>query len=759
MKNKARFGSKRQAVAHGPRGQRLVNPPILTPDTAALLTQALAFHQAGLLVEAEGLYRKLLLVCPKHFDSLHMLGVIDYQRGDHASALRRIDHALNVDPRSASARNNRGVVLVELGRLADAVASYDKAIAFAPGYIDAVVNRGNALKELERFEEALASYDRAISLNPSNADAFNKRGNVLTELRRFDEAIASYERAIALRPAFGEAFNNRGVALAKLKRVDEAVVSYDKALALKPNYAEALNNRGQALAELRRFDEALASYDQAIALKLDYAEAFNKRGNVLNELHRFDEALENYERAIALEPDIDYLMGNRLHVKMHVCDWTDFDQECAALNAAVMNGLPASSTFPLLAIPTSAGVQLECAKRYSSDQHAASSAPLWRGQRYSHDRIRVAYLSADLHAHATAQLMAGLFEQHDKSRFETIAMSFGPALDSDMRQRLVRSFDRFIDVRALNDEAIAELIYSMEADIAVDLKGFTRDARTNILAKRPAPIQVSYLGYPGTMGANYIDYLIADRVVVPDDQHHAFSEKVVCLPDSYQVNDKHRRNAAITPSRTEAGLPEGGFVFCCFNNNFKITPDVFDVWMRLLREIQGSVLWLIAGNSVAPANLRREAALRGVAAERLIFAPRTGSEDHLARHRLADLFLDTYYCNAHTTASDALWAGVPLITCSGATFAGRVAGSLLTAVGLPELITHSLDDYEALALKLARDPALLAALRQKLACHRETYPLFNTERFARHIEAAYIEMWKRCQRGEPPQSFAVAPQN
>jgi predicted O-linked N-acetylglucosamine transferase (SPINDLY family) len=688
-----------------------------------------------------------------------MLGVIDYQRGDHASALRRIDHALNVDPRSASAYNNRGVVLAELGRLADAVASYDKAIAFAPGYVDAVVNRGNALKDLERFEEALASYDRAIALNPSNADAFNKRGNVLTELRRFDEAMASYERAIALRPAFGEAFNNRGVALAKLKRIDEAVVSYDKALVLKPNYAEALNNRGQALAELRRFDEALASYDQAIALKPDCAEAFNKRGNVLNELHRFDEALENYEQAIALEPDIDYLIGNRLHVKMHVCDWTDFAQECSALNAAVMNGLPASSPFPLLAIPTSAGVQLECAKHYSSDQHAASSAPLWRGQRYSHDRIRVAYLSADLHAHATAQLMAGLFELHDKSRFETIAMSFGPALDSDMRQRLVRSFDRFIDVRALSDEAIAELIYSMETDIAVDLKGFTRDARTNILAKRPAPIQVSYLGYPGTMGASYIDYLIADHVVVPGDQHHVFAEKVVCLPDSYQVNDANRRNAGITPSRSKAGLPEGGFVFCCFNNNFKITPDVFDVWMRLLREIEGSVLWLIAGNSVAPANLRREAALRGVAAERLIFAPRTGSEDHLARHRLADLFLDTYYCNAHTTASDALWVGVPVLTCSGATFAGRVAGSLLTAVGLPELITHSLDDYEALALKLARDPMLLAALRQKLARHRETYPLFNTERFARHIEAAYIEMWERCQRGEPPQSFAVAPQN
>jgi predicted O-linked N-acetylglucosamine transferase (SPINDLY family) len=296
-----------------------------------------------------------------------------------------------------------------------------------------------------------------------------------------------------------------------------------------------------------------------------------------------------------------------------------------------------------------------------------------------------------------------------------------------------------------------------EVDIAVDLNGFTQGSRINILARRPAPIQVSYLGYPGTMGASYIDYLIADRVVVPDDRHHAFSEKVVRLPDSYQVNDVNRRIAAITPSRSDAGLPQGGFVFCCFNSNFKITPDIFDVWMRLLREVEGSVLWLLEGNSSAPDNLRREAGLRGVAAERLIFAPHIKTEEHLARHRLADLFLDTLYYNAHTTASDALWAGLPVVTCVGATFAGRVAGSLLTAIGLPELITHSPDEYEALALKLARAPALLAALRQKLACHRETYPLFNTERFTRHIEAAYAEMWERCQRGEPPQSFAVVP--
>ena len=720
MMNEARFGSER-ATAAAPLDQRGPQPPL--PEEAALFTQGLAFHQAGLLSEAEALYRALLLACPENFDGLHMLGVIDYQRGNYPAALRLIDHALTVDPRSASAYNNRGVVLFALKRFDDAVESYDKAIAFAPGYGDAFINRGNALKDLARFEEALANCDRAIELNPGSADAFNKRGSVLIELRRFPDALASFDRAIALKPTGHEAFNNRGAALAALNRFDEAAESYDQAIALKPNYAEAFNNRGHALADLKRYDEAVASYDRAIAIK----------------------------------PDLDYVKGLRIHARMHACDWAQFDEECAMLNAAVESGSAASLPFQLLATPASAEVQLKCAKRYICDQFPASAAPLWKGERYSHDRIRVAYLSSDLRDHPTAQLMAGQFEQHDKSRFETIAISLSPPHDSEMRRRLRRSFDRFIDVDSISDQAVAEDIRRFEVDIAVDLNGITQGSRTNILAKRPAPIQVSYLGYPGTMGASYIDYLIADRVVVPDDRHDAFSEKLVCLPDSYQVNDANRRIAAITPSRSDVGLPQDGLVFCCFNSSYKITPDVFDVWMRLLRQMEGSVLWLIENNSSAPRNLRREAGLRGVAAERLIFAPHIKTEEHLARQRLADLFLDTLYYNAHTTASDALWAGLPVVTCLGATFASRVAGSLLTAIGLPELITRSLDDYEALALKLARDPALLSSLRQKLARHRETYPLFNTERFTRHIEAAYIEMWERCRRGEPPQSFAVVP--
>jgi protein O-GlcNAc transferase len=357
-------------------------------------------------------------------------------------------------------------------------------------------------------------------------------------------------------------------------------------------------------------------------------------------------------------------------------------------------------------------------------------------------------------------LMAGLFEQHDRSRFEITAISFGPDQQSDMRRRLKLSFEYFIDARLQSDQEIAELIRSREIDVAVDLKGFTEDARTNVFGRRPAPVQVNYLGYPGTMGAEYIDYILADRVVIPEAQCGYYTEKVVWLPDCYLVNDAQRAISEATPTRSECSLPENAFVFCCFNNTYKITPDVFDVWMKLLKGTDNSVLWLIGDNSLAIANLAREANKRGVSSERLIFAPKIPVADHLARQRQANLFLDTMPYNAHTTASDALWAGLPVLTClSVSTFAGRVAASLLKAVGLDELITTSLEDYGTLALKLAQDRALLASLREKLARNRETYPLFNTARFARHIEAAYMTMWERQQKGAPPQGFAVDPIN
>jgi predicted O-linked N-acetylglucosamine transferase (SPINDLY family) len=399
--------------------------------------------------------------------------------------------------------------------------------------------------------------------------------------------------------------------------------------------------------------------------------------------------------------------------------------------------------------------QLRAAETWVAERCPEMPA-LWRGERYRYDRIRVAYLSADFHSHATAYLAAGLFEAHDRSRFETVAISFGPDDSSEMRGRLKGAFDRFIDVRDKSDHAAATLLNEMEIDIAVDLKGFTQDARPGILAYRPAPVQVNYLGHPGTMGARYIDYLIADRRIVPEGHERHYREKIVCLPDSYQANDRKRRIAERTPTRAEEGLPDTGVVFCSFNGSFKITPEVFDIWMRLLKSAEGSVLWLLDDNPTAVRNLKREAEARGVPAQHLVFAPRRPLDVHLARHRLADLFLDTLPCNAHTTASDALWAGLPVLACTGNTFAGRVAASLLFAVGLPELITDSLSSYEAMAMKLALDPTELAQLKAKLAAQRNTAALFDTERFTRDLESAYVTMWERSQRGMPPESFSVA---
>jgi protein O-GlcNAc transferase len=727
-------------------------------DVRALLAEALSLHQAGRLAEAEDLYRRVLAIDPRQFDARHLLGLVHFQRGDCVEAVRHFDLALAATPDAAIAHNSRAAALNGLKRYDEAVGSCDNALASKPDYAEALINRGFALVELKRFAEALANCDQAIALRPNLPEAFNNRGNALRELDRLDEALESYDRAIALRLDYAEAFNNRANALNQQRRFGEALENARRAIALKPTLAQAHSNHGIALHELRRYEEALASYDAAIAHSPDHAEALVNRATLLIDLRRHDEACAGYAQALARDPRQKYVKGMHLHARQLICDWTDFEMERAALNREVGEGALASLPLQLLACSSDPQVQLTCAQSFMRDKIAASFVPLWRGERYSHPRIRIAYLSSVFNDHPVMMLAAGLFEHHDRSRFETIAVSSGPATRSAMRLRLEAAFDRFIDVRELGDLKVARLIRELEIDIAVDLDGITDTPRPTLFARRPAPVQVNYLGYAGTMGASYWDYILADRYVIPREFRHAFVEQVVELPDSFMVNDGRREISERAFSRAEAGLPENGIVFCCFNSAHKITPEIFDVWMRLLAQIDGSVLWLSSLHAAGTTNLRRAAQARGVAADRLVFASRVArNEDHLARVRLADLFVDTLHYNAHMTAADALWAGVPVLTCSGATFASRVAGSLLGAVGLPELITTSLADYETLALRLARDPALLLALRQKLARNRATFPLFDTARFTRHVEAAYTTMWKKSRCGEPPCGFAVAP--
>jgi len=668
---------------------------------------------------------------------------------------RAAESSLDLDADAALAE---AVRVHQAGQLEEAERRYRNILDHYPRQFDCLHLSGVVHYQREEYDEAIRKIDNALEVNPNAAVAHNSRGAALKELKRYDAALVSYERAIELKPGYADAINNRAVVLHALKRFVEAQAACEQAIALKPDFAEAFYNCGNAFGALKRFNEALANYDRAIALKPDYAEAFKCRGAMLAELKRFPEALASYDRAVALKPDLRYLRGERLHLKMNLCDWTDFDGDCSRIGSAIASRVASATPFQLLATPLGPDDQLRCARLLVAEEFPASPRQLWCGERYDHDRIRIAYLSADFREHPVSYLIAGLFERHDRRKFEIFGISFGADDAGETRARLKRGVDHFIDVDRHSDLQAAILLRELEIDIAIDLMGLTGNTRLGIFAQRPSPIQVSYLGYAGTTGATYIDYIIADSFLIPDDQQHHFQEKVVQLPDSFQANDAGRPIARHVPSRLEAGLPERSFVFCCFNNMAKITPDVFAVWMRLLREVEGSVLWLAAGESFAIGNLVREAISRGVSPDRLIFAPKVmRQEDHLSRHRLADLFLDTRYFNAHSTASDALWAGLPVLTCSGATYASRVAGSLLNAVGLPELVTFSLTDYEALALTLARDPALLGSIRRRLAGNRDSCPLFDTGRFARDLEAAYTTMWQRHRRGDQPEGFVVAP--
>ncbi len=613
-----------------------------------------------------------------------------------------------------------------------------------------------ALHRRGAVAEAAARYGDVLRADPGNAEAHCYLGMIACQHGRFAEGAECARQSLACDPGNARAHILLGRALAALGQPDAALSSFDRAIALDPNAARAHGHRADLLAEVSRNDEAIESYDRALALAPDAVADWFNRGGALIAVGRYEEAIASFERAAALDPKLvhaDVLRAPLFLSKLRVCDWANYHDEAAQLLSMIRANEPLSVPYAAFFLPCSPAEQLQCARRYVQDQPAPAS--LWRGEIYSHDRIRLAYLSADFREHATSHLAAGLFEQHDRSRFEITALSFGGDDNSAIHRRVAAAFERFIDVRAKSDQDIAELMRRHEIDIAVDLMGFTKDNRHGVLARRPAPIQVNYLGYPGTTGAPFIDYIIADATVIPEKHDACYAESVVRLPGSYQANDNKRPIAAATPSRRDCGLPDDGFIFCCFNNTQKLNPDTFDVWMRVLQAVDNSVLWLLEGSATASANLRIAAERRGVAARRLIFATKASLPEHLARQRVADLFLDTLPCNAHTTASDALWAGLPVLTQTGTNFAGRVAASLLHAVGLPELITATPRDYERRAIEFAKDAAGLAMLRRKLAANRATTSLFDTVLFARRIEAAYTAMHRRYQAGLPPAKITV----
>ncbi len=665
-------------------------------------------------------------------------------------AVLSYDEAIGLKADYAEAYFHRGNALADLKRPAEALRSYDQAIRLSPGVSTSYYNRANTLRSLGRFQEALSDYNHAIALRPGYASAYNNRGTAQLALGQPENALASFDRAIELAPKLAEAFYNRANALRDCLRLDEALVSYQRATELHPHYADAFNNMGGVLADLMRLEKALEAYERATQLAPQAPASWVNCGNVLKDQGRLDEALASYQQALTLQPHRDFLYGTWLHTKMRLCNWQGAESDILELSNRVMRGEKAAPPFSVVTLVDSEAIQRMAAEIWVADRYSGS-ATTFPGRRQEHGRIRLGYYSSDYRDHATTFLMAGLFEQHDRSKFELFGFSFGPGRNDTMRRRVSAAFDRFIDVRDRTDEGVVNLSRQLGIDIAIDLKGFTQGHRAGIFARRAAPIQVSYLGYPGTTGSSYMDYLIADRATIPVDRQGGYSEKIAYVPYSYQVNDRSRVIGQERLTRQAVGLPETGTVYCCFNNNYKIVPGMFDRWMRVLEQVDGSVLWLLEDNQTAASNLRKEAGDRGVDPGRLIFAKRVAPEDHLARHRLADLFLDTLPCNAHTTASDALWAGLPLLTCVGHSFAGRVAASLLSAIQLPELITTSLSQYEQLAIELGTDTVRLLQIKRKLEDNRLATPLFDTAQSARYLEALYEQMYERYLTNDAPE--------
>jgi protein O-GlcNAc transferase len=698
-------------------------------NTGTLREKAIALHRSGQISEAERLYRDVLAADPRDFAALHLLGVIHAQQGRNEDALAEIDAALLLKPDDADAQLNRANVLKVMGRADAALAGYARALELKPDWPQGLNNRGTVLRDLGRYQDALDAYDRALAVAPDYAEALNNRGIVLQDLKRPAEALEAYDQALWRVPNFAAAFNNRGSVLLEMRRFNDALSCFDQALALRPGDIEVINNRGNALQGLARYDEALTAYDRVLALNPDHVSALNNRGSALQQMKRYEEALASFDKAGSPEA-----FGGAAMAALNLCDWDRADQITAEIEQRIGTG-DAVPPWVLLGYSGDEALQRRCAANVIARRFAHPPPPMATAP-YRHDKIRLAYISSDIGYHPVATHIVQLIEGHDRSRFDVIGVGTNPDDGSAQRKRLVAAFDRFIDAHGQAPFAVAQQLRALEVDILVDLNGHTRDDNFDVLSHRPAPVQASWLGYAGTTAAPFVDVMIADGIVAPDAS--AFSEKLALLP-CYFPND-NGRVLGPTPSRKDAGLPQDAFVFCCFNANWKITRPVFAIWMRLLAQVPGSVLWVKQPGEKAQANLVAAAGAAGIDPSRLIFAGPAALPQHLARHQLADLFLDTLPYNAHATGCDALWAGLPLLTQRGTAFAGRVCASLLTALELPGLIAETATGYEATALDLARNPERLKEMRARLIANRATSPLFDTPRLTRDLEALYEEM-------------------
>lgn len=725
-------------------------------NVAFLLNYAVLLARMGELFESLNILSNAERLDARHPEVLRAKGEVFRELKQFQESFEYLARANEVRPDDAALLTSLARCNYDLGRSELAISLATRAAEVSPSYADAYVNRGFFLIEGGQAELALDDFNHAISIDSMHVEAHFNRAVALSSLGMEQAAKEAYDKVITLSPNHAQAFNNRGNLNRRHRRFAAARDDFLRSCELKSDYALPRNNLGLTLQELGSYLEAIHCYTEALSLQGDLTEAYVNRAACYRLLGEFESAISDYRHAANLDPLGHFCLGDKLHTESILCQWNEVAPNRSTIKGAVCVGQPVSAPFPILGFDDNPELQRTCAQLWVSLCLRRTAVVDFKElQRPANSKIHVAYISADFHDHATSYLIAQLLETHDRDRFEITGVTFGPDRDDSMRRRVEAAFDRFIDVRFESDIDIAQKLRLLGIDIAIDLKGYTQDSRPGIFAERCAPIQVSYLGYPGTMGASFIDYIVADPIVIAPSDVEYYTEKVIWLPHSYQVNDRKRPIAPTVYQRQALGLPEKGFVFCCFNASYKIQPETFDVWMRILQQVSGSVLWLLASHPVASENLRKEAVERGVDPSRLVFAQRMTLPEHLARHRVADLFIDTWPYNAHTTASDALWAGLPVLTLAGRSFASRVGASLLNAVGLPELVTYRVEDYESLAIALAHNPGRLARIRLKLEVNRLWEPLFDCERFTRYLESAYEQIAQRYRDGLFPDHLLV----
>lgn len=710
------------------------------------LRKAQSLIKKGRPDDAEALYQRLLATFPQSKKALRA----------QADLRAKIDSGTtpSAEPTADTAREIAD--LLERGEFVTTLRLSDKMLRQLPHSSVLHNVQGAAHRQLGNYDQAVESFKKVLQIVPNNALTHNNLGVALTDIGGLNEAVESFNNALEIDPDYADAYFNLAVAQGYQGDIEAAINSYKQTLTLTPDRADAYYNMGNALLQCQRPDAAIDCYQRATEIAPDYSKAYNNWGNALKTQNELPAAIARYQQALEIDPNYANARVHKLHLQAMICDWATASNDPASVASIGTSGEEVAP-FSMLTLEDAPERHRLRSQLFTQNNFSPSRLPTLTTPADRPQKLRVGYFSADFHNHATMYLIARLFEAHQADNFEVYAYSFGPDKHDSMRQRLIDAVHLFTDVRDLQERDIALLARQHRLHIAVDLKGYTQNNRSAIFAHRAAPVQINYLGYPGTMGADFIDYMIADEVVVPLECRDFYSEKIIQMPNSYQVNDATRRISEGPVTRAEMGLPAGAFVFCCFNNSYKITADEFDVWMRMLNNIDGSVLWLLQCNPWAEKNLRQQATARGIDCQRIIFAATLPQAEHLARHRLADLFLDTFVVNAHTTASDALWAGLPVVTKLGQGFAARVAGSLLTALGLPELITRTTAEYEALILQLACHPQSLTAIRQKLQRQRLSAALFDSELFTRHLEEGYRRAYDHHFDQHDPEHIQIAP--